>query len=62
MAAISLLGTLAFVAAASAQNGPGKPLTFREDGTFRIAIFEDLHYGEGESRRICKQHTTEHEF
>jgi hypothetical protein len=25
------------------------PLKFRSDGTFHIAIFEDLHFGEGEA-------------
>ena len=33
---------------------PGKkglgPLRFRPDGTFHISIFEDLHFGESESR------------
>ncbi|KFA50099.1 hypothetical protein S40293_06375 [Stachybotrys chartarum IBT 40293] len=41
----SLINFLALPAAALA-NLPGRPLTFRDDGTFRIAIFEDLHYGE----------------
>jgi hypothetical protein len=26
-------------------------LAFANDGTFRITIFEDLHYGEGEDNR-----------
>lgn len=30
-------------------NGLGNPLRFARDGTFQISIFEDLHYGEGES-------------
>jgi hypothetical protein len=32
---------------------PGAPidltLRFQEDGTFQIAVFEDLHFGEGET-------------
>jgi hypothetical protein len=27
-------------------------LAFRSDGTFKIAVFEDLHYGEGEANRM----------
>ena len=27
------------------------PLRFRPDGTFKIAIFTDLHYGEGEASK-----------
>lgn len=52
-----MLATLKFVALAllavdaSALSKPKvrRPLTFSQDGTFQIAIFEDLHYGE------CKQ-------
>jgi hypothetical protein len=27
------------------------PLTFRDDGTFKISVFEDLHFGEDEFTR-----------
>lgn len=27
------------------------PLRFTAEGTFQIAVFEDLHYGEGKNRR-----------
>src|ERR1700753_144554 len=31
------------------------PLKFSQDGKFRITIFEDLHFGEGEdNRKSCK--------
>lgn len=41
--------TLAAPALALAKSQRQRPLTFSEDGTFQIAIFEDLHYGEGEA-------------
>jgi hypothetical protein len=28
-------------------------LRFKRDGTFKIAVFEDLHFGEGEDNRKC---------
>lgn len=32
--------------AASNSGSPFGPLKFREDGTFQISVFEDLHFGE----------------
>jgi hypothetical protein len=28
-----------------------KRLAFRDDGSFRLSVFEDLHFGEGEDNR-----------
>jgi hypothetical protein len=28
-----------------------KTLRFRDDGTFHLSVFEDLHFGEGEDNR-----------
>ena len=44
----SLLALWAAQAAALAKPKPQRPLSFKKDGTFQIAIFEDLHYGEGQ--------------
>jgi hypothetical protein len=30
----------------------GQQLAFGNDGKFQISVFEDLHYGEGESNRL----------
>ncbi|TPX13600.1 uncharacterized protein E0L32_006071 [Thyridium curvatum] len=48
MASKLLATTLAFAATALA-GSKHQPLTFRNDGTFKISILEDLHYGEAES-------------
>lgn len=42
----SLQGVLPARYAASNSSSPLGPLKFREDGTFQISIFEDLHFGE----------------
>ena len=44
---LSLLALPVVALALEGENGPGRPLTFRCDGTFQISIIEDLHYGEG---------------
>jgi hypothetical protein len=31
---------------------PFGPLRFKPDGSFQLAIFEDLHFGESESRPL----------
>lgn len=35
------------------------PLRFREDGTFQISIFEDLHFGESIMAPSCEFDQTE---
>ncbi|KAM0276488.1 hypothetical protein ACHAQH_006715 [Verticillium albo-atrum] len=47
-----IVASIAFPVASfalGAANGPGRPLTFRRDGTFQISILDDLHYGEAAS-------------
>ena len=44
--------------ATSNSSSPFGPLKFREDGTFQISIFEDLHFGESESPGTCFCKTT----
>lgn len=46
LVAPSLQAALPSKFAASDGSSPFGPLRFREDGTFQISIFEDLHFGE----------------
>jgi hypothetical protein len=51
-----VLWTIAFFTGATL----GQPindvrLQFGKDGKFRITVFEDLHYGEGEDNRRCSE-------
>ncbi|KAH7317119.1 Metallo-dependent phosphatase-like protein [Stachybotrys elegans] len=41
-----LVASFGWAIAATRSNGIGEALTFSPEGTFQIAIFEDLHYGE----------------
>jgi hypothetical protein len=44
---VTIWALLATQAAALGKPKHKKPLKFSKGGTFQIAIFEDLHYGEG---------------
>ncbi len=54
-ALVTAAGLLARHCAASplpGASGAGQPLQFKSDGTFQISIFEDLHFGESESKSL----------
>lgn len=48
LVAPSIQAVLPATFATSDGSSPFGPLKFREDGTFQISIFEDLHFGESE--------------